>query len=623
MRIESSNPELFREIIENIQCIEDIFSNIRYIEAQSDIENKEDIAQLKLEAQKLLNQLNAFTFEELQSASPALLHIAAVMDSSLDVMKILVSKGFEVNKKIEFPQIGIKTPMDLAVLMVHREVMDYLMSVGGVTDIKVNKISEVELNNLIANAPEDITLNIANELEALGFDKDISYLDVYIPRSNIDFSNLDMSECDITVRNAENIKFDYSNLTNASIDGVHISSSFSFNGAILKGFDAMMDFDTYQNAMTESQREESSVLCMPKDRYFYQFKLVSKFTKVLSDGGICHGLAREYARRMMKHKGDEAASDKFFNKLKDALMLEGEPNNFVKRVGEYLDSSYIDTEGYYEKKYYSVDLSEDFVSPNSAVQSRFLSVLPQELRDADFLDLVVVASINHSCVLRKVKDDKGDTLGYKFYDTSYGETTLIAESKLDKLIDVLMSSYALYFPGAKLYALDLGKEISKRNLVDSGDAEHFASDSKNVYKLYEAIDSQNIEEIERLSKVIKINYEGLQSSPYNEKHHTNPLSYSILYGSKESVIALLSHNDLMKLNKEHKVAVIVKDLIVGHKFEEDVIDVLKTKIDLNNHNGLKLIEEIVEFKNSLDPMDDFYSHQGELISEYFPDYITA
>lgn len=299
-----------------------------------------------------------------------------------------------------------------------------------------------------AHNSEDV-LNLRDELLKLGRQPTLSG-DLRIDVPKINFSGLELSGCKIIAPRLSMADFSDADLRNASIVGCHVSGSVSFKDAKIIGLVACVDEAVWMS-LTEAQKKDSLLLCIPSHEYFYQYKLAKKFPDVLDQFGICHGLAREYVRKSMKCRASDTEF-KFFQKL-----IAGDSiSSFVRRIGDYTRYSYLDVSDghkHFELKSFS---------------NLFLESIPEDIRSSNYIGIVIIGEIetagkkttlNHTVVLERCEDGR-----YKIYDTNFGRTAPLEESELDRGINALLEKYSPLDTN-RVFIVDLAKEVAERGLL--------------------------------------------------------------------------------------------------------------------------------------------------------------
>lgn len=313
---------------------------------------------------------------------------------------------------------------------------------------------------LKSHNPEDV-LNLKDEFLKRGLEPKI-FGDFRMDLPKVNFSGFNLSGCTITAPRLSMADFSNADLRYASIIGCYITrNAFDFSGAKIDGLLGCADEAMY-DSLTPDQRDNSYLLFIPQSEYFLQFKLVKKYPNEIDSFGACHGLSREFVRQVMKCR-ESHKEFKFFQKL-NATIDATEPSNFVKRIGHYLATSYLD-ENYPHFRLTSLD--------------EFLPSLNEALRSAEFLNIVAVGTIddkplNHSIVVERCDG------GHRVYDTNYGRTGVLDSVEFNRVMNALTHRYGL--AGNVFYVTDIGKEVRDRNLLEYKNAYENPSMSEKLDK---------------------------------------------------------------------------------------------------------------------------------------------
>lgn len=313
------------------------------------------------------------------------------------------------------------------------------------------------LKILASHDPMNV-LNIKDELLNIGLRATLLG-DIRIDLPRVNFSGLHLRSCKIIVPRLKDADFTGADLRNASIVGCHITKEvFNFEGAEITDLRGCADLELY-NSLTPDQRATSHLLFIPKEEYFFQFKLVNKYPDEIDSFGACHGLAREFVRQAMKSK-ESGKEFRFFQKLNAALDASS-PSKFVKRIGYYLATSYLDLN-----------------YPHLRVRN-LREIMESTIFYSDYINIVVIGEIddkplNHSIVFERIGRDY-----FKVYDTNYGRTMLLETiHDLIRVMDALTIKYCAFRNA--FYVTDIGKEVRERNLLEYKNAYEDLSKSENL-----------------------------------------------------------------------------------------------------------------------------------------------
>jgi hypothetical protein len=454
----------------------------------------------------------------------------------------------------------------------------------------------------------DVTM-LFNALDAdLVLDNDTT---ITVPKNfaEANFAGISLKKASIVSYHNTKLNLDGCDLSYCNLAGRHYDiSHVSLNGAKLDHAMGYITPDLY-NSLSEQDKEESNFITASKENYFYQCKLSMPYNYLGDSPGtfICHGLAREYARKQIswQQKGVEKNFfDKLRSKLEEVSQIEKSErldhfykDNFLQRLKEY---THYTPNPASSKKHFKLTfkLSDDGKTPESF---EFFDSLPKKLQDADFLYILLGG---HAAVVKVVRDN--DIIGYNLYDTSYGESVLLDKAGLNKAM--LMTCVNWCCDDNFIHVSDLGKQVKKHNLVSGSD--YYNEDSKNTFKLLKAIKEHDSEKIAELSKCMKIDWHGIEignddfAKLYFSHHfmHNEPYPFNnikdyfyvynilhdgIMHANDQELIALISNNNLLEFSKPKHLLCVVNKLIMCEHFKPEVLDAFASNSKITWGEGVK------------------------------------
>ncbi|MDF3046913.1 MAG: hypothetical protein K0R73_31 [Candidatus Midichloriaceae bacterium] len=448
---------------------------------------------------------------------------------------------------------------------------------------------------------EQGVLDITLLLKSLGADLVLYEKEITISKNftEANFADISLKHADIISYYNTKLNLDGCDLSYFDLKGRHYDvGHVTLNGAKLEHAIGFITPDLY-SSLSVQDMEESNFITVAKENYFYEFKLEDKYKnhgEGLHGGGICHGLAREYVRKQIswQQKGIEK---NFFDTLRSKLeeisqteeserLNHFNQDNFLQRLKEYTN---ITPNPASSKKQFktTVTLSDDGKAP---APFNFFANLPKKLQEAEFLFIYLGAK--HSAVLKIVKDKEKSIIGYKLYDTSYGESVLLDEAGLNKAMFAMCYMWG-DLDDLDFYVSDLGKQVKKQNLIPG--SEHYNKDSKNTFKLVKAIKDHDLDKIAELSKFMKIDWHGFTvKDNINWININSPLAYGITAGADEDLVALISNNNLLDFSKPKHFLCTVNKLILCDHFKAEVLHAFASNPKITWGGGIKgLLDEFL------------------------------
>lgn len=214
--------------------------------------------------------------------------------------------------------------------------------------------------------------------------------------------------------------------------------------------------------------------------------------------GLCGGLSVELMRHNMKHEGEatiDELNNRFFKKLEDL----GSDSSRLKRLAIYQAQV---QPGLWER-YHSIQralednmLKSFFSSKRSIVDDSdsIISIL-DDVDNKYFL----VCSESHATAVIKVPSYIGNS--FYIFDPNFGVFKVNSVKGLLEIVDSL-------FLKGDICVMPMHERLQELRLIAGVNQLYTDKDSKNTYKLFEALYSSNIAEISRLSKIQNISVIG-------------------------------------------------------------------------------------------------------------------
>lgn len=190
----------------------------------------------------------------------------------------------------------------------------------------------------------------------------------------------------------------------------------------------------------------------------------SKFP-VLNQGGVCNGLAVDYARHIVSSQKSNQTPD-YVAKLKRKFTLFGKSSqNFARRISTY--------QGKLQAQQ-NFDANTKAISFND--RGNFLSKLDTKLENSAILGLTfnIKNSSGHIIAIHQVKNTNEEIIGYKIFDPNFGEYDCSLKDKgqnKNKLNNTISALYQYYSKDKEINCsvVDLGNIVIQAGLVKGND----------------------------------------------------------------------------------------------------------------------------------------------------------
>lgn len=479
------------------------------------------------------------------------------------------------------------------------ELAQYLKSLGCKEDPAIpliKKIPNEELETLFKNA-ESETINIKELLTKAGYAADLSYCQIEVPDKFkfIDFSGMILTEASLFLPNA-NLSFANANLEGTLVARILLQSDqVDFTGANLHGMFGVIE-DKLYNSMPDKANDLSKLRIRSKERYLHQSALTKhyeiKSSTAPEEEGICLGLIFEFGRHILRSEQKNKQGDLakgFLDKL--LTKIEKKSENAIERIKVYQNTLQFEL---------STFEPLDLESPNTLLNS---------LKQFSHTNLIALSTEDHAMAIYVHKDDKGNTIHYTIYEPNSGLSSHLhsVEDLYTELTKISSLMEKIRFEG-KLYITDLRDMIIQLGFI-CADPLQYDKNSKNIYKLYKAINAHDIGMIKTLSKSYKIDHLGYTLVSIDVDTDSYLPSYNVLrhaiYNSKEDeLITLIENNQKLDFSDPSKTYFILEHLICANKLSEKVLDAIINKTgELGFIDAQNVFDEAKKLKCSKDDLN--------------------
>lgn len=320
--------------------------------------------------------------------------------------------------------------------------------------------------------------------------------------------------------------------------------------------------------------------------------------------GVCNGLVVEYAIIFLT-KGNKIDVIKQFKDKATNLSA-----NFMERVNSYQD-------------FYPAIRHKEYTTSIDLAK-----VLRDEVKTDTVLAVGLVTAnleeAGHSIAVKVMHHDLG--VAYKIFDPNYGESVWYhSKLELAKAFDELKRKYSFeVYKGQKLQfsVVDLKVLLSDLGIIKP--AGNYTKDSKYAYRFVEALKEQDFDKIHgdlgrevKLDSYYTMNFadKSLWSKFADLEFAPNSLmDLAILKLNEADLIKLININTQLDLSES--LCSIIIFLVITEKITTNVLDALMAKLPADNHEYIKLLEDLkIEVQDPLktNPLDDYKKEDESLI----------